>query len=367
MTAAHVDRLFSRFIMPVTVWIRVGLLAACLTLSIQARAQETTPTETPTPAVNAAGSLILPGSVPTNSWVTTQDYVALRLGPSRNFEQLTTVPAALTLPAYGRTSDTRWVQVEYQGQRGWIAARYLVWSGDVINLPIDGVNPAPYIRRAATVAITTRETAAYAFWDDPVDQHTVLPAGAGVELTGRIGDDEGNYYQNFFRIQVRYNDQLYWVASYDLRLVDGDYRRLLDLAYLFPYGRLFLGFQGNMALAIGSFRQIDDVWTRLSAGNSVACDPIPPLVDREITTADAAREPTFVPAVTALESAIDQINGAITAFRDACTNSAFTLTPEYITAQVSALDDAYRNLVLSASLLEPLRVRNPLLHEGGAS
>jgi hypothetical protein len=33
--------------------------------------------------------------------------------------------------------------------------------------------------------------------------------------------------------------------------------------------------------------------------------------------------------------------------------------------QVSALDDAYRNLILSASLLEPLRVRNPLLNEGG--
>jgi uncharacterized protein YraI len=340
----------------------VGVLAACLIVgSIQA--QEATPTETP--ALNVAGSPILPGSVATDVWVTTQDYVALRLGPSRSFTQLTTIPAALTLPAYGRTSDTRWVQVEYQGQRGWIAARYLVWSGNVINLPVDGVDPAPFIRRAAALAVTTRETQAYANWYDPIDQYILIPAGATVELTGRIGDDQGNYYHFFFRVQVRYEGALYWVASYDLRPVDGDYRRLLDLAYLFPYGRLFLDLQNNMALAIGSFNQIDGVWSRLANGNSVACDPLPPLVDREITTADAAREQTFIPAVAALEAAIDQINGAITAFRDVCSTSAFTLTDEYIAAQVSTLDDAYRNLILSASLLEPLRIRNPLLNEGG--
>jgi hypothetical protein len=290
--------------------------------------------------------------------------VALRLGPSRSFTQLTTVPAALTLPAYGRTSDTHWVQVEYEGQRGWIAARYLVWSGNVIGLPVDGVNPAPFIRRAAALAITTREAQAYANWYDPIDRYSIIPEGATVELTGRIGDDQGNYFRFFFRVQVRYEGALYWVASYDLRPVDGDYRRLLDLAYLFPYGRLFLDLQDNVALAIGSFNQIDGVWSRLAVGNSVSCSPIPPLVDREISTADAGREPTFIPAVAALEAAIDQINSAITAFRDICSAPAFTLTDAYIAAQVSALDDAYRNLILSASLLEPLRVRNPLLNEG---
>lgn len=336
-------------------------VAACLLISTPIQAQDTVPADTPLPEVNVAGSPILPGSVVTATWVTTQDFVALRLGPSRNFAQLATVPAALTIPAYGRTSDTRWIQVEYEGQRGWISAVYLVWTGDVINLPVDGVNPAPYIRRAATVAITTRETPAYANWDDALDQTTMLPAGVTVELTGRMGDDEGNYLRNFFRVQIRFEDRLYWVGSYDLRLVDGDYRRLLDLAYLFPYGRLYLNLQNNMALAIGSFRQIDDIWTRLSNGISIACDPIPPLVDREITTTDAYRIPTFVPAVAALESAIDDINAAITAFRDACSNPAFTLMPDYIAAQVSTLDNAYRNLILSASLLEPLRSRNPLL------
>jgi hypothetical protein len=125
---------------------------------------------------------------------------------------------------------------------------------------------------------------------------------------------------------------------------------------------LYLKLQDNIALAIGSFRQIDDVWTRLSGGVFVACDPIPPTVTPQLTTDDASREITFVPAVAALQSAIDGINQTITAFRDACSNPSFTLTQDYISTQTQTLDDAYHNLILSASLLEPLRVRNPLLN-----
>ena len=343
--------------------IRWIALLACLTITAQVQAQDATPTAAPSlPAVNAAGSTILPGSVASDTWVTTQDYVALRQGPGRSFPILMTVPAALTIPAYGRTSDTSWVQVEYQGQRGWVAARYLVWTGDVINLTVDGLNPAPFIRRAATLGVVTRDTPAYIDWANPAALIITIPAGEALELTGRIGDDEGNYYRNFFRVQVRYHNVLYWVASYDLRLIDGDYHRLLDLAYLFPYGRLYLKLQDNIALAIGSFRQIDDVWTRLSGGVFVACDPIPPTVTPQLTTDDASREPTFVPAVAALQSAINGINQTITAFRDACSNPSFTLTQDYISTQTQTLDDAYHNLILSASLLEPLRVRNPLLN-----
>ena len=334
------------------------VLAACLFMGGTALAQDA-------PAVNVAGSPILAGSVETNTWVTTQDFVALRRGPSRAFEQVATVPAALTLPAYGRTFDTSWIQVEYEGQRGWISAQYLVWSGDVINLPVDGINPEPFIRRAASLGTVTREARAYLDWTDPNELGILIPPGTTVELTGRIGEDEGNYSRNFFRVQVRYQNVLYWMGSYDLRLVDGDYHRLLDLAYLFPYGRLFLTLQNNLALAIGSFRQIDDVWNRLASGLSVSCEPIPPLVRKRVTTSDATREQTFVPAVAALELAVDGINSAITVFRDACSNPAFTLTREYISTQLTTLDAAYRDLLLSASLIEPLRVRNPLLNQDG--
>ncbi|MEO8397200.1 MAG: hypothetical protein ABI700_29665, partial [Chloroflexota bacterium] len=66
------------------------------------------------------------------------------------------------------------------------------------------------------------------------------------------------------------------------------------------------------------------------------------------------------------QSAIDGINQTITAFRDACGNPSFTLTQAYISTQTQTLDNAYKNLILSASLLEPLRVRNPLLNNRNA-
>ncbi len=344
-------------------WWVASFISVMMTVGVYA--QETPPTEEPAvEQVNVAGSLILHGTLPTDTWITTQDYLALRRGPGRAFEQITTVPAGLTLPAYGRTADTAWIQTEYEGQRGWLASRYLVWTGDVINLTVDGVDPEPFIRRAASIAYTTRETFALLNWDDPLSAGVWIPAGVSVELTGRIGDSGSNYYRNFFRVQLRYENNLYWVGSHDLRLVDGNYLRLLDLAYLFPYGRLYLELQNNLALAVSSYNQIEHIWSRLEFGYSIACDPIPPFVNRLITLVDVTNQPTFIPSVSALEAGINGINSAITAFRDACNNPAFTLTREYITTQSDILDDAYRNLLLSASLLEPLRVRNPLLESG---
>jgi uncharacterized protein YraI len=329
---------------------------AAFILALLSAAVVTAQEPTPPPATNANGSIILPGSVPTSVWVTTQDVVALREGPGRGFPRVAVVPDTVTIPAYGRTSDTSWIQVEYEGQRGWIAARLLVWSGNVIDLPVDGVTPAPFIRRAAALGVTTRETPIYDQWVTPEDQVGVIPAGSTVELTGRIGGDTG---ANYFRLQIRYDGQLYWVGSWDIRILDGDYRRLLDLASLFPYGRLHTQLERNLAQTLGSFNQIDSVWTRLSQGAEIACSPIPPEVRRLITSADAAREPTFLPAVNALSNAIDGINGAITAFRDACADPTFVLTREVVDAQNATLDEAYRNLILAGSLLEPLRRRNP--------
>lgn len=296
------------------------------------------------------------GGLPAASvYVTTQDFSSLRQGPGSGFTRLAVVPPVITIPAYGRTSDTRWIQVYYDGQMGWIASPLLVWSGDVINLPVDGVNPYPYIRRAAALGVTTRETPIYDPQVTPQDQVGTIPEGTEVELTGRLGGT------GFFRFQIRYQGQLYWVGSWDIRVTEGDYHRLLDLAYLYPYGRLDLQLENNVAIALGSYSQILDVWQRLNEGSSVSCSPIPPLVTRIITDADAHKEVSFQPAVTALDSAITAINSAISAFSDLCAAPNSTLTPQDVQTQLDDLDSARRSLILVGSLLEPLRVRNPLL------
>ncbi|MEO8606758.1 MAG: SH3 domain-containing protein [Chloroflexota bacterium] len=308
-------------------------------------------------AVSAQEATETPEVSPYNTgvYVTTQDFVSLRSGPGQDFDRITIVPPVVTLQAVGRTADTRWMQVEYGNQLGWIASFLLVWSGNVTTLPVDGINPAPFVRRAGAIGVTTRETPLYHTQITPSDQVGTLPAGTEVELTGRLGDE------GFFRFQIQYQDQLYWVGAWNIRVISGNYLRLLDAAYLFPYGRLILQLQENLAITIGSYSQIQGVWSRLSQGATVTCDPIPTYARRLLTDADVQIEQAFIPAVNALDEAITSINSAISAFVDLCDSTDPSLTQEDIDAAFVELDDAERNLILAASLLEPLRVRNPLL------
>lgn len=291
----------------------------------------------------------------TGVYVTTQDFVSLRTGPGRDFDRITVVDPVVTLQAIGRTADTRWIQVDYDGQFGWIASYLLVWSGDVTILPVDGVNPAPFVRRAGAIGVTTRETPIYHTQITPEDQVGTLPAGTEVELTGRLGEE------GFFRFQIQYQNQLYWVGAWNIRVISGNYLRLLDAAYLFPYGRLILQLQENLAITIGSYSQIEGVWLQLNQGATVTCDPVPTYARRLLTDADVQTEEDFLPAVRALDAAITSINLAISAFVDLCNSTDPSLTQEDIDSALAQLDDAERNLILSSSLLEPLRVRNPLL------
>src|SRR5436190_24375084 len=75
----------------------------------------------------------------TGIYVTTQDFSSLRTGPGKSFTRITILPPVLTLKAVGRTADTRWMQVDYKGTRGWIASILLVWTGYVTTLPVDGI------------------------------------------------------------------------------------------------------------------------------------------------------------------------------------------------------------------------------------
>jgi len=144
--------------------------------------------------------------------------------------------------------------------------------------------------------------------------------------------------------------------------VEGESSRVLDVAYVFPYGRLIRELEGNIALAIGVFSQIEDIWDRLARGDAIQCSPIPDFVPVELTVADAQREPNFVPAAVALETAIESINTAISTFENACGDPDVFLTPDDVAEAQEELANARRNLILTISLLEPLRVRNPLLN-----
>ncbi|QPC84587.1 SH3 domain-containing protein [Phototrophicus methaneseepsis] len=295
-------------------------------------------------------------------WVTTQDYSSLRRGPGTGFERMTIIDPTVTLPAIGRSADTRWIQViNSDGSPGWIASILLVWSGDVIALPVDGVNPEPYVRRAGAVGVTSRETP---YYRDEISEQTfvgTIPVGTTVELVGRLGDATFGFWQ----FQIKYQDNLYWIGSWNVRITGGEYLRLLDTQYLYPYGRLVQQYEENIALVTGSFQQIRSIWQRLNNGATVACDPIPPRVNRILTEGDVTREVAFVPAVTALDEAIRMTNLTISSFETICADTSRFLTREDIDEALGLLNEAERNLLLAASLLEPLRGRNPLVNAIG--
>ncbi len=294
----------------------------------------------------------------TGVYVTTQDYSSLRVGPGVNFDRITVLDPAVTLPAVGRTNSGRWIQVVYEGQLGWIAAWLLVWSGDYAMLPIDGINPVPFVRRAGVIGVTTRETTIYRREIAPQDAVGTIPEGEQVELVGRLGSG------TFFWLELRWNGELYWVGAWDIRITSGNYRTLPDTAYLYAYGRLVRNFNIDLSGAQRSLSSIENIWRTLESGRGVSCNDIPEYVEIDrVTQTDLRQEPIFVPLAVGLESMILHINTAITMFQDACgrVGEDFYITQREINTALNEVDEARRNYNIVVSLLQSLANRDPLL------
>lgn len=314
-------------------------------------AQETgTATPTPDP-VFAARELGI--------YATTQDFSSFRDGPGLAFKRLTVIPPATTMQVIGRSPDTRWLQVEHEGMQGWIASWLLVWNGDVSKLPVDGINPKPFARQVGVIAFTTRETPLYRTGVDPSDQIGSLPAGTQVEVTARLGRAE------FMQFQILYDNQVYWVGSWNLRISDSDWVRLLDTSYLYPYGRLIGLIGTTISDGERTLSNIENIWVTLDSGEPVSCNFIPKqlAVDR-VTQNDLLSERIFFPVVDALQAAVDSTNAAITAFEDACARppEEFYINALEVRRALDEVAEARRNFNIARSLLESLRTRDPLVN-----
>lgn len=322
-----------------------SILLIALLFALPATAQDAETTPEPAPD--------------TGVWVTTQDFVSLREGPGSGFNRLAIVPAATTVPAIGRTAETLWVQVWYNGTRGWIAQRYLVWTGNIVNLPVDGIDPVPYVRLIGVLGITTRETNLYATQVAPSDQVGTIPPATIVELTARLGTE------GYIQYQIRHEGQLYWVGSWDIRIINGSYLSLLDTTYLYPYGRIVTQLGRDLRDGASALSRIESIWVNLGTGQGVSCASVPRYAERELTDTDVNKEDIFRPATIALDGAINEINSAISLFADACSRAqneeGFFLTQQDVESALIALDNARRNLNLSQSLLNALAPRDPLV------
>jgi uncharacterized protein YraI len=282
----------------------------------------------------------------TGVWATTQDFSSLRSGPGVHFERVGVVPPATTVSVIGRTPNGRWVQVAYNGQRGWIVYWLLVWSGDLASAPVDGVDPQPFIRLGVTATIL-ENTHLFNRGFLPIEQ--TLPAGTVVEITGRQGT--GLYIW----MQIRYQGEYFWVRSWEIEDAGGIYTTVFDVSYLNPYYRFKSGLSRDINEATNQLSRIESIWERLGAGETVSCN-VPAYVTRRLSDAEVRRLSRFTPLVVALDNAIADINAAISTFGDACSREGerLFLTERDVRAALDTLNRARRNLVLAQSLLNSL-------------
>jgi uncharacterized protein YraI len=117
----------------------------------------------------------------------------LRSGPDLNAPVIVQVPAKTMLTALARDVLITWIQVNYQGQVGWLYADYLARSGDLSVLPVVGDNP--YLPQLLPVNGST--LAGVALRDinvrsGPDLEYPViggLTAGTTITLDGKSGED----------------------------------------------------------------------------------------------------------------------------------------------------------------------------------
>lgn len=305
-------------------------------------------------SIFSTAPLLAQGVDPSAVYVTTQDFTSLRAGPGRAFERIAVIPPATTLHAVGRTTDNRWIQVEYENQRGWVATWLLVWTGDVLTLKLDGLDPLPFARRISVIMTANRDAPYYASYESGV-RLGLIPKDTRVEMTGRFGSGRTIW------LQLEKDGQYVWSGAWNYN-IRGDYLSLPDAASIYPYGRLLGKLNTGISNTQNNFSDIAFIWRSLASGQSVSCDDIPrPARVIEFSPDDVASATLLMPAVSAVQSAINHTNTAIQMFADVCALEGADryLTPEQINAALAEVDAAARDFVLAESLFEPLTRRDP--------
>lgn len=232
----------------------------------------------------------------TGVYVTTNDFSSLRIGPGIHWDRITVIPPNVTLAAIGRSPSARWLQVEYEGQTGWIIYWLLTESGPVFDLPVDGINPLPFIRLGTG--------------DKPRD-------------TGFRSVDTSN-----------------------------------EWAFSHPYSWLLAPLYDEIGQGQASLQAITNIWRTLAQGNATSCRHIPTYVEHtDFPERSRNLELVFMPSVTALNHATTALNNAIALFEDTCLRTDSFITIREVYTAIEQLDIARRNYTLAESLLDTLEDR----------
>jgi hypothetical protein len=325
-------------------WRLASMLAVILLLASAAWAQETPP----------------------EVWVTTQHNANLRVGPGTNWEIITLLPAGTTLQASGRIFD--WVQVLYtpegatEPSRGWLWRDLLIWTGDLNSLPLDGVEPEPFIRVQGYTLTLTPEMIVYHNENYGIGARVTEPLSCvEVEYTGRLGRGD------VFWMQFWCNGEYYWVGSHNFFDIQQDesgaFTRYVPVeSFNYHYGRMLAELGNTGYIASVRLNTMRNIWNSLASGEQVSCANPPQEIEQaEITTADLTVEPDFSAPLAAMETAVDDINAAVILFQDTCDQLAQDpfIDPSTVSTAQSYLAEAQQYLYLARQFYVPLANRDP--------
>ena len=309
-------------------------------------------------------------------WVTTQDNLSLRLGPGQNWERVVILPPATTLRAVGRTVNTDWIQVAYEETLpsdandeatidgityGWVSADYLIWTGNVLLLPVDGIPTTATSRRSGPLLWIGPNTLFFETigdFDNPVQ--SLINEPVQVEVTGRLGSPDNGY----FWIQFELNDHYYWTPTWETGVPAGTIE-VLDASYLYPFGRVYNALASDARTARTILNDIRGRWQDLDAGFAATCNDIPVqiVLNERLTTNDLEQAPILQAPLNVLQSAVENINIAIASFEAVCAQplEGRTASAEIIVDSLLVLEEANDELSFLSVLFRPIASRNPVV------
>ncbi len=114
------------------------------------------PTETTTPTDLPPTETPLPTATPLPPIATTRIVVNVRAGPGAGFALLGKLQSGVSKDILGKSPDSQWFQIDYDGTPGWIAADFTDVRGGTSGVPVIVVARAPTATAQPTSAVVSR-------------------------------------------------------------------------------------------------------------------------------------------------------------------------------------------------------------------
>jgi Tol biopolymer transport system component len=114
------------------------------------------PTETPIPTEPPPTETPLPTATPLPPVATTRIIVNVRAGPGAGFALIGKLARGVSKEILGKSEDSKWWQIEYEGKRGWIAADFTDVRGGTSGVRVIAVARPPTPTELPTGVVITR-------------------------------------------------------------------------------------------------------------------------------------------------------------------------------------------------------------------